>query len=61
LFDSDESKTINVENTLIKKEDIQVGKVFRTSKIVQAPSNLVETRVYNIGDDTIGLTVECDT
>ena len=61
LFDSDDSKNINVENTIIKKEDIQVGKVFRTSKIVQAPSNLIEARVYNIGDDIIGLTVECDT
>lgn len=61
LFDSDDSKTINVEDTLIKKEDIQVGKAFRTSKIVQAPSNLIGARVYNIGDDNIGLTVECNT
>lgn len=61
LFDSDDSKNISVENTLIKKEDIQVGKVFRISKIVQAPSNLIEARVYNIGDDSIGLAVECNT
>lgn len=61
LFGSDDSETINIENTLIKKEDIQVGKVFRTSKIVQAPSNLIEARVYNIGDNSTGLTVECNT
>lgn len=60
LFDENDEGTVNVDNTFIKKEDIAVGKVFRNASIVQAPNVLKRIRLYNIGDDEIGLTVKCD-
>lgn len=45
----------------LKKEDIAVGKTFRYSAIVQAPNNLKEILSYNVGDDTAGQTVGCNT
>lgn len=60
LFDENDEGVVNVGNTNLKKEDIAVGKVFRNSSIVQAPNVLKRIRLYNIGDDETGLTVECD-
>lgn len=60
LFNENDEGVINVGNTIIKKEDIAVGKVFINKDIVQAPSTLKTIRLYNIGDDEIGLTVECN-
>lgn len=60
LFDENDDRVINVGNTIIKKEDIAVGKVFRNSSIVQAPNVIKRIRLYNIGDDEIGLTAKCN-
>ncbi len=60
LFNENDEGVINVGNTIIKKEDIAVGKVFINKDIVQAPSTLKKIRLYNIGDDKVGLTAECD-
>lgn len=60
LFDENDDGVINVGNTIIKKEDIAVGKVFRNSSIVQAPNVLQRIRLYNIGDDETGLTAKCN-
>lgn len=60
LFDENDEGVTNVGNTIIKKADMAVGKVFRNASIVQAPSVLRTIRLYNIGDDELGLTVECD-
>nr|DAH16010.1 MAG TPA: L SHAPED TAIL FIBER PROTEIN [Caudoviricetes sp.] len=60
LFNENDDGVINVGNTSIKKKDIAVGNVFINKDIVQAPSILKTIRLYNIGDDNIGLTVECN-
>lgn len=60
LFNENDEGVINVGNTIIEKKDIAVGKVFINKDIVQAPSTLKTIRLYNIGDDNIGLTVECN-
>ena len=60
LFNENDEGVVNVGNTIIKKADMAVGKVFRNASIVQAPSTLKTIRLYNIGDDELGLTVECD-
>lgn len=60
LFNENDEGVINVENTIIKKADMAVGKVFTSKEIAQAPSTLKAIRLYNIGDDEIGLTAECD-
>lgn len=37
-----------------------VGKIFTSKEIIQAPSTLRTIRLYNIGDNELGLTAECD-
>ena len=60
LFNENDEGVINVGNTIIKKADMAVGKVFTNKEIAQAPSTLKAIRLYNIGDDETGLTAECD-
>ena len=60
LFNENDDGVVNVGNTVIKKADMAVGKVFTSKEIVQAPSTLRKIRLYNIGDDITGLTAECD-
>ena len=54
----DENK--NILNSSYTLDDIAVGKSFRRSEIVQAPNNFTEMLYYCLGDDTAGLTVNCD-
>ncbi len=59
IINGDSIKKIG--ETILKKEDIVVGKESEVSEIIQAPNNVTGIRVYNIGDNTIGLSVVCDT
>ena len=49
-----------IGETILKKEDIVVGKESTVSEILQAPNNVNRINVYNIGDNSIGLSVVCD-
>ena len=60
MFDENNENTVIVDNIFIEKEDIAIGKVFRNASIVQAPNVLKTIRLYNIGDEEVGLTVKCN-
>lgn len=50
-----------IGETILKKEDIVVGKESTVSEILQAPNNVNRINVYNFGDNDVGLSVVCDT